>query len=83
MLCAGPFNKGPVYFGVMKKRIAEYDILKGLSVIFMIAVHVFIVNAENEVYKSLFGQVIGLLGGVPAAPVFMFCMGALLGVGPP
>lgn len=58
-------------------RQFELDIARGLAVIFMIFIHVMIVFANESVYETTYGQAIDVLGGVPAAPVFMF----LLGVG--
>lgn len=61
-----PINKG---------RQIELDIARGLAVFFMVLIHVqeyFLVDYQSE---SLIGSIIGFLGGVPAAPVFMFLMG--------
>lgn len=58
-------------------RQFELDIARGLAVIFMVFVHVMIVFSNEHVYDTLYGQTVDIVGGVPAAPVFMF----LLGVG--
>jgi uncharacterized membrane protein len=57
------------------QRLLSIDLARGLAVFFMIAVHTLDVFANEEVKSSLFGQVIGFLGGPPAAPVFMTLMG--------
>lgn len=64
---------------VMKRinggRQIELDLARGLAVIFMVLVHVMIVFADDGVYETLYGQVTDVVGGVPAAPVFMFLLG--------
>ena len=56
-------------------RLLSIDLARGLAVFFMIAVHTLMVFANEEVKNSVFGQIIGFLGGPPAAPVFMTLMG--------
>lgn len=62
---------------VNKNRQMELDVAKGLSVIFMIAVHVLLYFANDDVKNTYLGSIVEFFGGIPAAPVFMF----LLGVG--
>lgn len=57
-------------------RDLELDIAKGLAVLFMILVHTQDSFATPELKESLLGGLIDVMGGVPAAPVFMFLMGA-------
>lgn len=57
------------------KRSELPDILKGLAVIFMIAVHIIELFANTEIYHSGFGKIVLFLGGPPAAPIFMIVMG--------
>ena len=61
-----------------KKRIFFYDFLKGFAVLIMFFIHVLLVLSQKSVLKSPFGQIIYTLSGIPAAPIFMFCMGATL-----
>lgn len=56
-------------------RQIELDIARGLAVIFMVLIHVQEYFSTNFASESILGQVIDFLGGVPAAPVFMFLMG--------
>lgn len=53
----------------------ELDIARGLAVLFMIAVHITLVFSNDHVKSSLYGLTIEFLGGIPAAPVFMFVLG--------
>lgn len=62
---------------VNTKRQAELDIARGLSVLFMVLIHTLQYSTQPSVEQSSMGTIIYFLGGVPAAPVFMF----LLGVG--
>lgn len=60
------------------ERNQTADLLKGFAVIFMIQVHI----TENFLFTNLhdqtFGKISFLLGGTPAAPVFMIVMGYFL-----
>jgi uncharacterized membrane protein len=56
-------------------RQLELDIARGLAVFFMILVHVQMTFAQENLEDSVFGCIIDFLGGIPAAPVFMFLMG--------
>jgi uncharacterized membrane protein len=58
-------------------RQQELDFARGLAVVFMIAVHVLETFGTSSLAESWLGYTIELLGGPPAAPIFMF----LLGVG--
>lgn len=53
----------------------ELDIARGLAVLFMIAVHITLVFSNDHVRSSVYGLTIEFLGGMPAAPVFMFILG--------
>lgn len=58
-------------------RQIELDLAKALAILFMVMIHTQLVFGTLEVNESNFGVFIDYLGGVPAAPMFMF----LLGVG--
>ena len=60
------------------KRIDAFDLARGLAVFFMALVHALGTYTTPEVYDSAFGWTIEFLGGPPAAPVFMFLMGAVM-----
>ncbi len=60
------------------RRIEAFDLARGLAVLFMVAVHALQTYATPEVYDSAFGWTLEFLGGPPAAPVFMFLMGAVM-----
>ena len=57
-------------------RQIELDIARGLAVLFMITVHVLGEFSNEQVTSSLFGAIVEFLGSPPAAPVFMFLLGA-------
>lgn len=66
------------------KRYAEIDFVKFAAIIFMIFVHTYEVYAYDAFFDSpdyekpvlyALNFIIEFLGGAPAAPVFMFCMG--------
>ena len=59
-------------------RIRSFDLARGLAVGCMILVHVLWHWGRPEVIGSPFGTVISVLGGPPAAPVFMTLMGVSL-----
>ncbi|GGG81530.1 heparan-alpha-glucosaminide N-acetyltransferase domain-containing protein [Paenibacillus radicis (ex Gao et al. 2016)] len=59
-------------------RQNELDVARGLAVIFMVLIHMLLeLSNRSTQEESIYGILTQLLGGVPAAPVFMF----LLGVG--
>jgi|SRR5215212_279324 len=60
------------------ERVRAFDLARGLAVVFMIGVHVLWHWGAPETWTTPIGQVISLLGGPTAAPVFMFLMGASL-----
>jgi len=57
-------------------RQTELDIAKGLAIAFMIFDHVLECYASTQLENTVLANVIYFLGCVPAAPVFMFSMGA-------
>ena len=63
---------------VSRERVRALDLARGLAVVFMIGVHVLWHWGAPDTWTSPIGQVISLLGGPTAAPVFMFLMGASL-----
>lgn len=66
------FDPAPLNSG----RQLELDLARGLAVLFMIAVHVQEMFATPQVAESWLGWVVEFFGGPPAAPVFMFLLGA-------
>ena len=60
------------------RRIEAFDLARGLAVLFMVSVHALQTYATPEVYDSPFGWILEALGGPPAAPVFVFLMGAVM-----
>ena len=60
------------------KRIDAFDLARGLAVLFMAAVHALQTYATPATYDSVFGWTLEFLGGPPAAPTFMFLMGAVM-----
>lgn len=59
-------------------RIRAFDLARGLAVVFMILVHVLWHWGAPSTWGTPVGLVLSFLGGPPAAPVFMFLMGASL-----
>jgi uncharacterized membrane protein len=79
---AAAVSAGPVadaITGLPKvERVRAFDLARGLAIVFMIGVHVLWHWGAPSTWTSPIGQVISLLGGPTAAPVFMFLMGASL-----
>lgn len=69
-----PPTEGPA----SASRIRTFDLARGLAVVFMILVHVLRHWGDPSTWVTPIGTVISTLGGPPAAPVFMFLMGASL-----
>src|SRR3954468_24072307 len=63
---------------VSRERVRGFDLARGLAVLFMIGVHVLWHWGSAETWTTPAGTAISLLGGPPAAPTFMFLMGASL-----
>ena len=61
-----------------RERVRGFDLARGLAVFFMILVHVLWHWGSPETWTTPIGEVISVLGGPTAAPVFMFLMGASL-----
>ena len=59
-------------------RILAFDLARGLAIVFMILIHVLRHWGDPSTWTTPVGTVISFLGGPPAAPVFMFLMGASL-----
>jgi uncharacterized membrane protein len=60
----------------LSSRLPELDFARGLAVLFMVAVHTLLLFSNEATIGSVYGVVVSFLGGAPAAPVFMFLMGA-------
>ncbi len=60
---------------VNRGRQIELDFARGLAVLFMVLIHTQEYFMTELAKLSVPAQVIDFLGGVPAAPVFMFLMG--------
>src|SRR6185369_9651251 len=63
---------------VSRERVRAFYLARGLAVIFMIGVHVLWHWGAPDTWTTPIGEVISVLGGPTAAPVFMFLMGASL-----
>ncbi len=57
-------------------RVRAFDLARGAAVLGMVMVHVLFHWSQPALTATPFGLVVGFLGGPPAAPVFMFLMGA-------
>ena len=57
-------------------RHVELDIVKGFGICFMVLVHVMIQFYPYWTGNVVFSRTILALGRFPAAPCFMFCLGA-------
>ena len=57
-------------------RVLAFDLARGLAVFFMILIHVMRHWGEPSTWTTPIGILASFLGGPPAAPVFMFLMGA-------
>lgn len=62
--------------GSASDRILAFDLARGLAVFFMILIHVMRHWGEPATWTTPVGVLASFLGGPPAAPVFMFLMGA-------
>jgi uncharacterized membrane protein len=61
---------------VVRERDRAFDLAAGLSVLFMILIHVLWNWGSPETWATPIGTAISYLGGPTAAPVFAFLMGA-------
>ncbi|MFF2907304.1 heparan-alpha-glucosaminide N-acetyltransferase domain-containing protein [Paenibacillus sp. NPDC057934] len=58
-------------------RQVELDIARGIAVIAMVLIHVLLEFGNTYATdESIYGKIVQFFGGVPAAPVFMFLLGA-------
>lgn len=62
--------------GSPSDRVLAFDLARGLAVFFMILIHVMRHWGEPATWTTPIGVLASFLGGPPAAPVFMFLMGA-------
>ncbi len=62
-----------------RERLLFLDLARGLAIVFMVLQHAVLLFAVGQGEGSLLGKVALLLGGAPAAPVFLFIMGIFLG----
>lgn len=56
-------------------RLSTPDLLKGVSILLMIQVHLMELFARPDISNSWMGEISLFLGGTPAAPLFMMIMG--------
>ena len=59
-----------------RDRVLAFDLARGLAVVFMILIHVMRHWGDPATWSTPIGTLTSFLGGPPAAPVFMFLMGA-------
>lgn len=64
---------------VGRERVRAFDLAAGLSVLFMILVHILWHWGRPETWTTPVGEAISYAAGPTAAPVFVFLMGASLG----
>ena len=76
---AGPGELNAVTGLVGRARVRAFDLAAGLSVLFMILVHVLWHWGRPETWTTPVGEAISYAAGPTAAPVFVFLMGASLG----
>lgn len=62
--------------GSPSDRVLAFDLARGLAVFFMILIHVMRHWGGPATWTTPIGMLASFLGGPPAAPVFMFLMGA-------
>jgi uncharacterized membrane protein len=60
------------------ERRTEFDIIRGLALLFMVVEHVFSLFSDQQVQLSPLGSLAAILGSWPAAPVFLFLLGVHL-----
>lgn len=68
--------KGTVLATAVSGRREAWDSVRGLAVLFMILVHGMLVWGGTGASITVVGTLVEFLGGPPAAPVFLFLMGA-------
>ncbi len=69
----GEIRTGP------RERLVFLDLARGLAIVFMVLQHAVLLLAIGQGEGSALGKIVLLLGGAPAAPVFLFIMGIFLG----
>jgi len=69
----GEIRTGP------RERLVFLDLARGLAIVFMVLQHAVLLFATGQGEGSVLGKIVLLLGGAPAAPVFLFIMGIFLG----
>ena len=69
----GEIRTGP------RERLLFLDLARGLAIVFMVFQHAVLLFATGQGEGSVLGKIVLLLGGAPAAPVFLFIMGIFLG----
>jgi hypothetical protein len=58
-------------------RQVELDIARGIAVISMVLIHILLEFGNTyAMEESIYGNIVQFFGGIPAAPVFMFLLGA-------
>jgi len=73
----GPYNPGVATIVTGSAgRVRSFDLARGVAVVCMVLVHVLWHWGSRDVIATPFGTAVSVLGGPPAAPVFMTLMGA-------
>lgn len=62
----------------MINRVQLIDVLKGISVLLMIQVHIIELFATDTIFNSYLGKILLFVGGPPVAPLFVMIMGYFL-----
>lgn len=61
-----------------QERVLSFDVARGVGALGMVAVHVLLLYGHSAANHSIYGATVRLMGGPPAAPLFLFLMGASL-----
>jgi len=77
-MCENQRSMGEIRTGP-RERLVFLDLARGLAIVFMVLQHAVLLFATGQGEGSVLGKIVLLLGGAPAAPVFLFIMGIFLG----
>ncbi len=77
-MCENQRSMGEIRTGP-RERLVFLDLARGLAIVFMVLQHAVLLFATGQGEGLVLGKIVLLLGGAPAAPVFLFIMGIFLG----